>query len=139
LFKGGLSPDRKLDLIGVVLALIGMLTLLSALSPEQSQVGRLWMNILTTLFGWGMVVIPLALLFIGLWLVLRKFGDRLPQIEHEQVLGAVLLYLALLVLLHAVLGVQTFDQAMEQVDLGRGGGFFGAGLWSLMVKAIGTA
>jgi S-DNA-T family DNA segregation ATPase FtsK/SpoIIIE len=139
LFQGGLSPDRKLDLIGVVLALIGMLTILSALSPEQSQTGQLWMNILTTLFGWGVAVIPIVMVVLGLWLVLRKFGDRLPQFDQEQVLGAILLYLALLILLHAVLGVRTFDEAMQQVDLGRGGGLLGAALWSIMVKAIGSA
>lgn len=89
-------------------------------------------------FGWGMFVIPLVMVAIGLWLLLRTFGDRLPKLEVEQILGIGLLYFALLVVLHALTGALDFESGMEQARLGRGGGAIGAAILSLTLGALGT-
>jgi S-DNA-T family DNA segregation ATPase FtsK/SpoIIIE len=84
-----------------------------------------------------MFVIPLAMVAIGLALLLRTFGDRLPKLEVEQILGIGLLYFALLVVLHALTGSHDFESGMEQARLGRGGGAIGAAILSLTLGALG--
>jgi len=59
-----MSLDRKLDIAGVVAALIGILTLLSLLSPNRSGLTNAWVNLWRGVFGWGVYVFPLALILI---------------------------------------------------------------------------
>jgi len=81
----GMSLDRKLDIIGIVLVFTGLLTALSLFSANNSDIPFLsaWLTFNRQLAGWGVFGLPLAFLGVGLWLVLRKFGDRLPQVEAE--------------------------------------------------------
>jgi S-DNA-T family DNA segregation ATPase FtsK/SpoIIIE len=133
-----LSRDRKLDLIGVLLIVLGIFTLFSLFSTQQGVINIAWLDLLGGIFGWGMYPVPLAFLAIGLWLLFRTFGERLPRLEAEQVVGIVLLYLALLILLHAMVEGNDFASRIEQARLGRGGGIIGAALLSLLIGAIGT-
>ncbi|MEN6408744.1 MAG: hypothetical protein ABFD44_03430, partial [Anaerolineaceae bacterium] len=57
-----LSPERKLDLLGTFLALIGLLTLLSLLSARRGSLTGWWVGALSQGVGWGMFVLPLGLL-----------------------------------------------------------------------------
>ena len=76
--------------------IVSVFTLLSMLSPQDSGLPSGWIIILKQGFGWGMLVVPLSILAGGLWLVLRSFGDRLPSIKLDQIIGAGLLYFAFL-------------------------------------------
>jgi S-DNA-T family DNA segregation ATPase FtsK/SpoIIIE len=127
-----------LDLIGLVLVALSLFTFVNLLSSRQSMLGGAWLNLLQAIFGWGMFVIPITLLALGLWLLFRTFGDRLPRLEVEQLLGVGLLYLALLMIMHGLIGVQGFDEGMEQARLGRGGGAVGAALLALLIGALGV-
>ncbi len=136
----GMSLDRKLDIVGIILVFIGLLTALSLFSANNSDIPFLsaWLTFNKQLAGWGVFGLPLAFLGIGLWLVLRKFGDRLPQVEAERLVGLVLLYLALLTSFHFAAAA---DKAsiFDIVPTGRGGGVVGAAiLWGLLT-ALGTA
>ena len=71
--RQGLSLDRKLDILGIVLALAGLLTLLSMLSPINGSLTGGWVAALGMTFGWGMYLFPIGLMATGLWLVLRNF------------------------------------------------------------------
>ena len=115
-----------------------MFTIFSLLSTPQSLVSGAWLDLLQAVFGWGMFAIPLTLLAVGLWLLLRTFGDRLPRLEVEQVIGVGLLYVALLIVLHGLLGAGEFAEGMEQARLGRGGGAVGAALLALLLGALGA-
>jgi S-DNA-T family DNA segregation ATPase FtsK/SpoIIIE len=136
--RWSLSRDRKLDLIGLLLVVLGLFTIVSLLSTRETLVGGAWLDLLRMTFGWGMFVIPLAMVAIGLWLLLRTFGDRFPKLEVEQALGIGLLYFALLVVLQALTGALEFEQGMEQARLGRGGGAIGAAILSLSLNAMGA-
>jgi S-DNA-T family DNA segregation ATPase FtsK/SpoIIIE len=136
--RWSLSRDRKLDLIGLLLVALGLFTIISLLSTRQTLIGGAWLDLLRTTFGWGMYVIPLAMVAIGIWLLLRTFGDRFPKLEVEQILGIGLLYFALLVVMHALTGALEFDQGMEQARLGRGGGAIGAAILSLLLGGLGA-
>jgi S-DNA-T family DNA segregation ATPase FtsK/SpoIIIE len=84
-----------------------------------------------------MFVIPLSLLAVGTWLLLRTFGDRLPHIEVEQIVGIGFLYLALLILMHVSIGAGEFAEGMEQARIGRGGGVIGAALLAFLLSTLG--
>ncbi len=133
-----LSRDRKLDLVGLLLIVLGIFTLFSLFSTQQGMINIAWLDLLGGIFGWGMYPVPLAFLVIGLWLLVRTFGERIPRLEAEQIVGIVLLYLALLILLHTLVEGNDFVSRIEQARLGRGGGIIGAALLSLLAGAIGT-
>lgn len=133
-----LSRDRKLDLLGVLLIGLSLFTLVNMFSNNPGALIKAWLDFLRLIFGWGMFIIPIALLVSGLWLVLRTFRDRLPRLEVEQVIGIALLYFATLVLLHAFLGVTDLAEGLEQARLGRGGGIIGAAILAFFNSAFGA-
>lgn len=98
-----ISAERKLDLLGVLLALIGGLTLLALFSTNRSPVTGWWMQALTNLAGWGMFVLPLGLIAFGLWLVFRRV-ERFPALSAGRVAGVLLLYVNLLAWVHLFTG-----------------------------------
>jgi DNA segregation ATPase FtsK/SpoIIIE, S-DNA-T family len=119
---GNISAERKIDILGVVLALVGLLTLLCLFSANKSNVTTGLINALALLFGWGAYLLPLGLVIVGTWLVARNV-ERLPALNIERLVGLVLLFLGLLV---------TFQ-------VGHGGGRIGAFLQHGLVGAIGAA
>jgi DNA segregation ATPase FtsK/SpoIIIE, S-DNA-T family len=130
---GSLSLDRKLDILGIILALIGLLTLLSLLSSERGAITGFWIDTLNQIAGWGGFVLPTALVGIGLWLVFRKI-ETLPVLSLERVIGILLLYLNLLTWLHLFGG-----GGWELAEIGQGGGFIGGFFLNLLVSTIGLA
>ncbi|MEW6649940.1 MAG: DNA translocase FtsK 4TM domain-containing protein [Chloroflexota bacterium] len=130
---GSLSLDRKLDILGIFLALTGLLTLLSLVSPQRGEVTSAWITFLTQVAGWGAFLLPLILILAGLWLVFRHF-DRLPRLTAERVLGSVLLFLNLLTWFHLIAGGE-----WELAAQGSGGGYIGAFFLRLFASTVGSA
>ncbi len=128
-----LSLDRKLDILGIFLALLGFLTLLSLVSSQRGTVTGAWINALSKAAGWGAWALPLALLAVGLWLVFRRI-ESLPQLSTERLTGVILLYLNLLAWLHLFAG-----GGWEQAEIGIGGGYIGAFFQRGLVRTLGTA
>jgi len=86
-----LSLDRKLDIAGVIMAIIGLLTLFGMFSTTKGiWMGR-WLGLLVDLFGWGGYILPLGLFLFGLWLVMRNI-ERLPRFSLERAVGIFLLF-----------------------------------------------
>jgi DNA segregation ATPase FtsK/SpoIIIE, S-DNA-T family len=135
----GLSLDRKLDIIGIVLVFIGLLTGLGLFSANNSDIPFLtaWLSLNRQIAGWGVFGLPLGFIAIGLWLVLRKFGDKLPKLEYERLVGLVLLYLALLTTFH-FFEADTKARVFDIVATGRGGGLLGAAILWTILGALGT-
>ncbi|TLN08195.1 hypothetical protein FDZ74_12285, partial [bacterium] len=79
-----------MDVVGVILALLGLLSLLSLLSGSNGSLTGWWVNFLRQAAGWGAFILPVALLGVGLWLVLRNI-DRLPLLSVERLTGIILL------------------------------------------------
>ncbi len=73
--NSGMSLDRRLDITGVVIALVGILTLLALLSPNRSGMTSLWVNLWRTSLGWGIYFFPLVMLLFGVWLIARNFEN----------------------------------------------------------------
>ncbi len=134
-----LSRDRKLDLLGLLLLVLSVITGIALFSGSQGVVIAAWLDVLRWTFGWGMYLALLASFGCGLWLVARTFGRQLPVLELERVIGVVLLFLGILTFLHAVLGVMDFEAGMAEARLGRGGGAIGAVFLAILIGALGGA
>ena len=130
---GSVSPERKLDVLGVILALLGLLTLLALFSPSRGSLTGAWVDLLSQLAGWGTFILPLALLALGLWLVFRNI-DKFPVLSGVRLTGIILVYLNLTAFLH-VFGGGGRDLAAA----GAGGGYLGWIFETLLTRAIGTA
>ena len=99
-----MTKEQKLDVIGVLLALAGILVLLALFSPNQSIVVSTIVEYLYYLFGLGRFVVAIACLLTGGWIILRHFNENLPQLEPEQILGTILLFVGLVTTLSTITG-----------------------------------
>ena len=128
-----MSIDRKLDILGVLLALAGLLTLLSLMSSSHGSLTGWWVDFVNRLAGWGSFILPIALMGLGIWLILRNV-ERLPMLSAERLVGVILLYLNLLGWMHIIAG-----GGWELANAGLGGGYIGALFESMIVGALGVA
>lgn len=129
-----LSAERKLDVVGIVLAFIGIIILLGLISANRSELIGGAIFFLSQIFGWGVYILPVGLLVFGLWLVFRKI-ERIPPLSLERVAGSVILFLLLLTVLHTF--VATADTAEEVALTGIGGGALGGLFQRLLWSALG--
>src|SRR5688572_2640620 len=98
-----LSDERKLDMLGVALALGGVITVLTLLSANRSELTGSALSMLSFFFGWSMYILPVALILFGGWLVLRKI-ERIPPVSVERVSGLILLFFFAQTLLQGIAG-----------------------------------
>ncbi len=130
---GGISTERKLDFVGILLALTGLLTLLSLVSGQSGSLTGWWISLLGRVVGWGVYLLPPALIGVGIWLILRNV-DRLPAISAARLSGITLLFLNLLAWLHLIAG-----GGWELARQGVGGGYLGALGEMTLVAGLGRA
>ena len=126
-----ISAERKIDIIGGVMALVGVLTLLALVSANRSSLTDGWVYILSYLFGWGSYLLPIALIVVGGWLVLRKI-ERIPTPSAERLTGIILMYVFILTFLQLVAG----NPAPSSVS---GGGYIGSLFYRLLDTMLGKA
>ncbi|MBN1304189.1 MAG: DNA translocase FtsK 4TM domain-containing protein [Anaerolineales bacterium] len=110
-----LSVDRKLDIIGVILGLLGLILGLSLMTTNRSMITGGLVNLLVRMFGLGAYILPLALFFTGLWLILRNI-EKVPRFSLERTVGVTLLFFNLLIIIEAISAFGGSGQA---------GGYFG--------------
>jgi DNA segregation ATPase FtsK/SpoIIIE-like protein len=97
----GLTLDNWLDIIGVALVFSSFILFFSALSQEQAAIGGIHVFI-GQLFGWGSWIVPITMLLIGGWLIVRHFGDKAPTVDPLRVVGVAIFFLCLLVIFQYV-------------------------------------
>ncbi len=122
--REGISLDRKLDILGIVMTLLGLLTLLSMLSPLQGSLTGAWVDAIGLAFGWGRFLFPVILIAGGLWFILRNF-ERVPQLAIERLVGYILLFFNLLAVVHLAFMLTQDVPALELADRQAGGGYAG--------------
>ena len=108
---------------------------LSLLSKEHGTLTNWWVTALRQTGGSGSFILPVGLLLLGLWLILRKI-DRFPSPSGERMTGLILLYVNILTWMHLIGSNSTlggWDLAAE----GRGGGYIGAIFEGGLVSLIG--
>ncbi|HMN12152.1 MAG TPA: DNA translocase FtsK 4TM domain-containing protein [Bellilinea sp.] len=126
-----ISKETKLNILGGVLMLVGALVLVSMYSAKGTF--NTWVDGLNKVAGVGTFVLPIMLLLIGLWLILKNFG-RSPAITFQRALGAVLLYLNILAWVHYILG-----NTKELAEAGKGGGYIGYFISNGLATGLGSA
>jgi DNA segregation ATPase FtsK/SpoIIIE, S-DNA-T family len=134
--QGSISPERKMDILGVAMAIVGLLTVLSLFSARHSGLTGYWISALASVFGWGVYILPAGLIVLGAWLVARNL-ERLPVLNIERIVGILLLFLGLLAAFHWVDG--PVATAIARAKDGTGGGYIGALLQQGLVGALGDA
>ncbi len=119
----GLSPERRLDVLGLALAVAGILILLTLFASSRSALTSSLIHILGQLFGWGIYILPLGLIGFGVWLILRKI-ERIPPLSLERAVGSIVLFVWLLTAIHAIIAEPEVAQ-VAALD-GAGGGYIGS-------------
>ncbi len=132
-----LSRDTQLDILGYSLLIVAALTLLALFSAQRGALLGFWVQLLGRAFGWGVYFVPLFMGAVGLYLVLRRFGDRAPRPEPEQVAGTLVLFLAFLVTAHFLGLWITRLPPQALADRGYGGGHLGRYLATYLVEGMG--
>lgn len=138
-----LTLDQWLDILGFVLLGIAFFTLLSFLSANQGVITGGWLRLLRQGFGWGAYLTPLFVGGVGLWLVLRDFGDKLPHVTPLQIVGLALGYLDFLVTAHLLAAWLLFEGDPKSVFVkvaqdGHGGGHLGGLLGGWLLQGLGV-
>ncbi|MBI4760277.1 MAG: DNA translocase FtsK [Chloroflexota bacterium] len=129
-----LSAERKLDVVGVVMAVTGVLTALILFSATRSSVTSYLMLRLSQALGWGIYILPFGLIVMGIWLVLRRI-EKLPPLTLERATGILLLFLWLLAAMHFAIAAPS--RADEAALNGDGGGYLGGFLQKILFNAFG--
>ena len=127
-----LSAERKVDIAGIILIVIGLLTLLSLMTSNSGGVTRAWTGFLLRWLGWGAYALPLVLLLIGAWFLLSKM-DRIPEVTSERVIGVVLLFFNLLT------WFQLLDLSFGGLSTPSGGGILGGAVYRALENGLGKA
>ena len=128
-----LSPEVKKDFIGGLLAVAGVVSLLSYFSIDKGTLTGWFSKMLNQLAGWGGVVLPLVLLAVGLCLLFRNV-ERFPRLSPGRTTGIILFYLNLLTWFHFFAG-----GGYASASLGSGGGYLGAFFSQTLVGGLGQA
>ncbi len=118
-----LSDERKLDVVGAIMAVVGVLTVLILFSAQRSAVTESLMSVLSRTFGWGIYILPAGLIVMGIWLILRRI-EKLPPLTLERATGIIVLFLWLLVTMHFLIAAPA--RAEEAAMNGDGGGYIGS-------------
>ena len=135
-----LDPDRWLDMLAYGLLALASLTLLSFPSASHGAIPAWWLRTLRQAVGWGTFLIPVLLGVAGVWLLLRRFRDKLPAVTPLQVAGALSGYLALLVTLHVGASLFLHQGDLEAIGhAGQGGGRLGAAIAVPLLDGLGGA
>lgn len=128
-----LSPEVKKDIVGGLFSVVGVVSLLSFFLTEKGTLTSWFSMLLKQIAGWGGVVLPLALLAVGLWLLFRDV-DRFPRLSAGRGTGIVLFYLNLLSWFHFFAG-----GGYPAARAGQGGGFLGAFFSQTLISGLGKA
>jgi S-DNA-T family DNA segregation ATPase FtsK/SpoIIIE len=124
------------------MALAGMATLLILFSAQRSALTESFMRLFSQSIGWGVYVLPIGLIVMGVWLILRRI-EKLPSLSLERATGLILFFVWLLAALHSIVPLGMGEQAAQE---GIGGGYLGNffarillggfGIWGTVVALL---
>ncbi|MCB2209416.1 DNA translocase FtsK [bacterium] len=131
-FLAEISPERRIDIFGIFLLLIGLLTLISLFSNATGSVTGWWVRILSQAFGWGVYILPLALIGFGAWMLMRNL-EKLPKLSAERIVGLILFFINLTAWFHLFI-----NGTAVEAKAGIGGGFVGAFFKVTLARTLGN-
>ncbi len=126
-----ISPERKLDILGISLTVLGLLLLISFFTSQEGNLTGAIVVLLYQIAGYGAFLFPVVCLVLGVWLIFRN-ENKLPMISTGKLIGIIMLYFNLLTWIHLLTG-----GGWDLAKLGGGGGYMGAIFERLLVRAVG--
>ncbi len=131
--RSTLTLDQRLNFIGGVIVLSGVLSIVALFSKANSPLTGWIAQTTARIAGWGGVIIPLALIIGGIVLLLRHY-DKLPRVSYWRQAGVFLLYLNILSWFHFITG-----GGFTSAKAGQGGGYIGAFFDRILANSLGAA
>ena len=101
--------------------------------PSAAALPATLITFFTQAIGWGVYILPVGMIVMGFWLVLRRI-EKLPRLTLERFTGFVLLFLWLLTVMQSIIPPDMRDQAAQD---GIGGGYVGNTLAGFLTNAFG--
>jgi S-DNA-T family DNA segregation ATPase FtsK/SpoIIIE len=134
--SGGLDLSGlfRPEFIGILLVLVALITLLSLIPFERGKIMEPWVAFLRQAVGWGVWLMPVVFAGVGVGLI-RLGLKRTSEIHVEEWVGALLLFVFGLALVHLVAGG---DEPRALAAEGNGGGYLGYGVSRLLISWFGT-
>ena len=126
-----LSPERKMDILGVFLLILGVISLLGFLGKTDGGLTGEVVPFLNLIAGMGSLLFPIMLMIVGLWFIVRN-EQRFPIVSVERLLGIVFLYINILAWMHWFSG-----GGWELAASGSGGGYIGAFFERVLANLLG--
>jgi len=127
-----LTTERKLEIAGIVMIVVGLLTLLSLMTSHSGGITKTWTDFLHRWIGWGAYALPIVLLLFGAWFLLSKI-DRIPGVSTERVIGIIL------ILTNVLTWFQLIDVSAGGASSPSGGGILGAAIYRGLDAGFGKA
>ena len=134
-----MSLDTWLDILGSVLIGLAALTLFGLLSTQRSALVGGWVAFTSRLFGWGVYLAPMVLGAVGLYLLIRRFGERFPRLRPARIGGAVFAYLSALAVVHGLAMLIANEEGRALAANGQAGGEVGWAILTLLIGLLGNA
>jgi S-DNA-T family DNA segregation ATPase FtsK/SpoIIIE len=128
-----LTKDQKIDFIGIMLLVIGLLFLVAFFARNNGSLTAWMAKSLSQIGGRAGFVIPVGMTLGGLYLIFRKV-ERLPYLSGGRAAGLILFYINILTWLHFVEG-----GGLKSAQEGLGGGVIGALLDLVFRGSLGAA
>lgn len=133
-----ISLDTWLDMCGLALLGVAALTIFGLLSTQRSSIISGWLDVISRLFGWGAYLAPIILGLIGVYLLVRRFGNRFPRLKPSRLGGAVLAYITALGTLHALTMIATDASGAAIAAASQGGGAVGWIIINILISVLGN-
>ncbi len=121
------------EIVSLLLMAVGAITLMNLLSVSQAR-GLLidtWSMLLRRVFGWGSFLVAVAMVGLGIVLLLRNL-DFLRGIRRLRIAGTLLLFLAVLALVHFF-----YPDPLRVAEEGQGGGYIGWAISTALYTSLG--
>jgi len=127
-----LSFVLRSQIIGVLLAIVGLLTLVSLPGADQGVFTRWWIGNLRVAFGAGVYLVPIVCGIGGYWLVVRSI--KTDSLDWRRILGLAIAFLVFLAFAHIFAGQPVAPLALA----GNGGGYLGFLVGQPLIDVLGV-
>lgn len=124
------------EIAAIVLIVFGMVSFMSLFDvSSDASMSRAWSKALTDLFGYGSVIVAVAIFALGVVILLPKIGIRIT-FSPQRILALEIAFIAVLALMHLSVG----DPELRAVArAGQGGGLIGGAFSSVISTLFGTS
>jgi len=133
-----LDVQQKAIILGILLIFVTAIVALSLLSPNQGDLTTFLAEWMWKIFGWGGVIVPIALAIGGFYMVLWGM-DQPPNLPFLRLMGIAVMFLAFEA--SASLAWVAWDNNLVDVkavaEAGEGGGYLGGFVAWVFTTAVG--